>query len=123
MRSLTDGTFLVRGYFVFALFIGGISLVHAAEDPQSSQAPEQSAPASGDVQERGIRRGQFGGAVTKPPVVNPRPTGFYCLQSKNTCYCDRTVSNDCDLMKSLVCAPGTYENTTVLDGECTARTS
>lgn len=118
MRPLNDRPFLLLGYFALVLSIGGTSLAHATDAPAS---PEQSAPATGDVQDRGIQRGQFGGTLAPAVILPDRRSGFYCLQSQGKCYCDRTQSGDCDLMKGYVCQAGTYVNTSVLDGECTAK--
>ena len=118
MRSLTDRTFFILGFVSLTILIGGISLASAADAPPS---PEQSAPATGDVQDRGIQRGQFGGTLAPAVILPDRRSGFYCLQSQGKCYCDRTQSGDCDLMKGYVCQAGTYVNTSVLDGECSAK--
>jgi hypothetical protein len=108
-----------------ALILGLISILMGAPAALAADEPgKQPTAPSGDVQERALPRAQFGGTMapaTRPPVVDPRPTGFYCLQSKNTCYCDRTELADCDLMKAYACAAGTYKDTTVLDGECTSK--
>ena len=95
-----------------------VMLVAAETEQKTEPAPP------GDVQERSIQRGTFGGPLapsTNPPVLKPRASGFWCKQSENTCYCDRTETADCDLMKAYVCSPGSYVNTTVLDGECRPR--
>jgi hypothetical protein len=107
------------------LMLGLIWILMGAPGALAADEPgKQGTAPSGDVQERGFQRGTFGGQLgtaTRPPVIDPRPTGFYCLQSKNTCYCDRTETADCDLMKAYACVGGTYKDTTVLDGECTSK--
>lgn len=120
MRALINRTFVVQCYLACALFTGGISFVQAADDTQPPTVPGSSVPGSDDVQDRGIQRGQLGQPLAPIPVLPKRPSGFYCLKSNRTCYCDRSKQGDCALMRELICAPGTYKDTTPLDGECTA---
>jgi len=98
------------------LLAGGGSIAQAQD---KAPATEQSSPSSGDVQERGLLRAPLG---TVAPAIRTGPVGFYCLQSEGKCYCDRTTRGDCDLMKAYVCAPGSYTDSTPLDGECYAKT-
>ena len=97
------------------LLSGGVSMARAQDN---APATEQSSSSSGDVKERGILRTPLGAVA---PNIRQAPVGFYCLQSQGKCYCDRSSTADCDLMKAYVCIPGSYINTTVLDGECTAK--
>jgi hypothetical protein len=98
------------------LLAGGGSIAQAQD---KAPATEQSSPSSGDIQERGLLRAPLG---TVAPAIRTGPVGFYCLQSEGKCYCDRTTRGDCDLMKAYVCAPGSYTDSSPLDGECYAKT-
>ena len=101
------------------VLLSGGGFIAQAQD--NAPPTEQSSSSSGDVQERGLQRGTFGVPSGNLPVLKPGPVGFYCLQSKGKCYCDRSQTADCDLMKAYVCLPGSYKDTTVLDGECDAK--
>lgn len=127
--TMTGFGMIFFAVFVLALGFGAAASVWADEPIKSSgqtdkEVQERASEApSGDVQERGVLRGMVGGTLmpsTKPPVLNPRPTGFYCLKSQNKCYCDRTKKGDCELMQDIACMNNTYHDTSVLDGECTA---
>lgn len=98
-----------------ALVLGLIWILMGAPAALAGDEPsKQDTAPSGDVQDRGIQR-----QLSRPlPSIPARPTGFYCTQSNKTCYCDRSQVADCDLMKAMVCSPGSYKDTTVLDGEC-----
>jgi hypothetical protein len=104
-----------------ALVLGLIWILMGAPGALAADEPsKQPAAPPGDAQERGIQRGTFGGPVgpaTKMPST--ATTGFYCIKSKNKCYCDRTTHGDCDLMQALVCA-GPLVNTHIDAAECTA---
>jgi hypothetical protein len=107
---------------MFTLLMGGASFAQAADETSPGSSPEQSPPASGDVQERGFQR-QLGRPLAPISVLPKPPSGFYCIKSKNTCYCDRSTKGDCELMQDIACSPNTYKDTTVLDGECKAWTN
>ena len=105
-----------------ALVLGLIWILMGAPAALAADEPtKQPTTPPGDVQERGIQKGTFGGPmgpVTKTPGTVT--TGFYCTKSNKTCYCDRTAKGDCEMMNSMVCAGGTYKDTSPLDGECKA---
>lgn len=103
-----------------ALVLGLVWILMGAPGALAADEPgKPPAAPPGDAQERGIQRGTFGGAVI-PGTTLKATSGFYCIKSKNTCYCDRTAKGDCDLMKAYACAPGTYINTHIDAGECAA---
>jgi hypothetical protein len=103
------------------LVLGLIWILMGAPGALAADEPSKQGTApSGDVQERSIQGGTFGGPLS-PATKSPgtTTTGWYCKLSNKTCYCDRTKAGDCAQMKSMVCA-GDYHDTSPLDGECTA---
>ena len=109
---------VVEKAFVMGLVwvLMGAPGVYAADEPG-----KQGTAPSGDVQERGIQGGAFGGSQS-PATRTPSAatTGFYCTKSNNKCYCDRTTHGDCALMQAILC-DGSLVNTHVDTAECTAR--
>lgn len=78
-RILTEGagyaftninTRWILACLTLAFLMSGTSLAQAAEEPAHVSPPDQSAPASGDVQERAIRRAPMG-----IPQLSPLPRG------------------------------------------------
>lgn len=108
MPSLGGKRRCVLASFIFVLVMGGASFAQAADESSPVASPEQSPPTSGEVQDRGLIRGQFGGTMTTP--VRPiDPTGFSCDPKTKTCSCRKSTTNDCDLMKGQVCKAGTFD--------------
>lgn len=114
MRTLDVCVGLIRSVVVACSLVFGWSSFVLAEEPTGQPAPsptvqeEKGTPAKGgEVQERGISRGQFGGMSTAP-IREVGPVGFSCDPKTHTCSCRKSTVGDCDLMKSIACGGDTF---------------
>jgi hypothetical protein len=95
-------------------------LVAAAEGQQAEpKGTQQPTAPSGAVQQRQIPSGQVGGVHPGTKTQGVEPGFFQCNRKTNTCSCDRTVKNDCDLMNRMVCG-GPLECPAFDECTCTA---
>lgn len=101
-----DIRLVFAGCLTVLLLLGAITSAQATDPPSTSPASEQSPPAQGDVQERGVypdRAAQFGGTMQVVPMNPSGPVGFSCDPKTHICTCRLSKSNDCDLMNAVAC--------------------
>lgn len=102
---------LVRSTVVVCAIGFAWSSFALAEKPANPPAPsttvqeEKATPAESDqVQERAIRKGEFGGVPTAPILD---PVSFTCSAKTRKCSCRKSTPGDCAFMRAFVC--GTVE--------------